>query len=437
MPDERGNMQLRKTITLWKGLALAVSTVIGSGLLGLPGMSLETGSLHAAAGGWMLISVMVVPLVYIFACLGLRFTSSAGLSKYAQASVGDWGSHAVTAVLCGTFVIGIPVLAWIGGAYTQTMCGLPDGSIVWLAMAILFLSTMCNLLGVAVVNWINTASLMALFVMSGVIVLSNGPLFIKGLHVFGETLAGKGHLSYFDLWRTSALLFWAFIGWENLSFNLEEFKNPSKTIPRVYWLSFTVVMTLYLALSVTTVGAQASGFSVQGESGLASLVRQTPLGVLQTVIMILVIAANACAWIMGASRLYYAAGRDGILPSMLGRLTNRGIPLNSLLASLAIYAVVLWESHALGLSASHLVLAVSQNFLVLYVLSVFAYWKTESRPRRWIIASLCFLSCGFLLSGFNGWIAYPASLLGVGYWNYRRKRHLRVSDIRTRCDGRQ
>ncbi len=422
MSDESGNAELRKTITLWKGLALAVSTVIGSGLLGLPGMVLETGNPHAAAGGWVLISIMVVPLIYIFAYLGLRFTSSAGLSRYVQASVGDWGSHAVTAVLCGTFIVGIPVLAWIGGAYAQTMCGLPEGSIVWLGLAILVLSTACNLLGVAVVNWVNTASLVGLFLMIGVIVLSNVPLFDRGLHVFGETLVGKERLSYVDLWRASALLFWAFIGWENLSFDLEEFKDPAKTIPRVYWLSFVVVIALYLAVSITSVGAQGSGFSVKGASGLASLVRRTPLGSLQIVIMILVIAANACAWIMGASRLYYAAGKDRILPSFLGRLTNKGVPLNSLLLSLTIYVAVLWEANSLGLSASHLVLAVSQNFLVLYVFSIFAYWKTEHRRRRWIIAVLCLLSCGFLLSGFNIWIVYPLSLLGIGYWNYRRKK---------------
>ena len=37
MHDLKSPAQLQKTITLWKGLALAVSTVIGSGLLGLPG----------------------------------------------------------------------------------------------------------------------------------------------------------------------------------------------------------------------------------------------------------------------------------------------------------------------------------------------------------------------------------------------------------------
>jgi amino acid transporter len=420
MHDRQSPVQLQKTITFWKGLALAVSTVIGSGLLGLPGMALEVGNVHSVAGGWLLISVTLIPLVYIFAYLGLTFTSSAGLSKYAQVSIGDWGGHAVTAVLCGTFVVGIPVLALIGGAYAQNMCGLSENAVYGFAIGILILSTCCNLLGVAVLSWINMASLLALIAMTVVIVLSNASFFVIGLNAFGETLSGKVHLDYIDLWRTAALLFWAFIGWENLSFSMEEFKNPSKTIPGVYWVSFVMVIALYLALSMTSIGADVSGVSVRGASGLASLVNRTSIGSLQVVIMVIVITANACAWVMGASRLYFASGRDGILPSIIGKLTGNGIPLNSLLLSLVIYSAVILAVYHLKLPPSSLVLIVSQNFLILYVLSIFAYWKTEMRRRRWLVTLLGFVSCGFLLSGFSWWIIYPVFLLGVGYCNYRR-----------------
>lgn len=420
MPDRQNPVHLKKTITFWKGLALAVSTVIGSGLLGLPGMALEIGNVHTVAGGWLLISVMLIPLVYIFTYLGLTFTSSAGLSKYAQVSLGDWGGHAVTAVLCGTFVVGIPVLAIIGGAYAQNICGLSGNALYWVAIAILIVATGFNLLGVAAVNWINIASLIALIVVTVLIVLSNGPFFIIGLHVFGETLGGKGSLNYADLWRTAALLFWAFIGWENLSFSMEEFKNPSKTIPAVYWVSFVLVILLYMALTITSIGAEVSGVSVRGASGLSSLVGRTAIGSLQVLVMVIVITANACAWVMGASRLYYASGRDGILPAIIGKLTIKGIPLNSLLLSLAIYSAVILAAGYLKLPAANMVLVVSQNFLVLYLLSIFAYWKTDRRGRRWLVTLLGLLSCGFLLSGFNWWIMYPAFLLGTGYCNYRR-----------------
>jgi amino acid transporter len=420
MIDRRETEQLKKAITLWNGLALAVSMVIGSGLLGLPGLALEIGNVYTAAGGWLLISIMILPLVYIFSYLGMKFTSSAGLAKYAQISIGDWGNHAMTAVLCGTFIVGIPVLALIGGAYIQRMFGFPANTVCSIAIGILAASTLFNLLGFSAVNIMDIASLSILVIMTLLIVVSNGPFFMAGIHVFGETLRENDHLNYCDLWRTSALLFWAFIGWENLSFSLEEFKAPSRTIPCVYWFSLIIVIALYLALSITSIGAQYSGVPTKGASGLASLVERTPIGTLQMAMMIVVITANACAWVMGASRLYYASGRDGILPSVLGKLTSESIPLNSLVLSFVIYALVIVIADYLAFTVVHLVLIVNQNFLVLYVVTIFAYWKTEKRTRRWSITVLGLLSCAFLLSGFSWWILYPILLMGIGYWNYNR-----------------
>ena len=45
--------ELKKTISIWKGTALAVCTVIGSGLLGLPGMTLETGNIQRCGARYL------------------------------------------------------------------------------------------------------------------------------------------------------------------------------------------------------------------------------------------------------------------------------------------------------------------------------------------------------------------------------------------------
>jgi amino acid transporter len=418
--------ELKKTITVWKGIALAVCIVIGSGLLGLPGMTLEIGNVYSVAGGWLLITLAVIPLIYIFSRLGLRFTSAAGLSKYAETAVGPWGGYAVSAVLCGTFIIGIPAIAWIGGAYVQKLFGLPQNSICILAIGILVVATSINLMGVKAVNLINTCSLIALAAMMMSIIISNRLFFDKGLQVFGQTLFSGSRVNFNDLWKIATLLFWAFMGWENLSFSLEEFKNPEKSIPRVYWLSFIVVVCLYFGLTITSLGAEASGVSVKGASGLASLVTNSPLGVFQLLIMVLVIPANANAWIFGASRLYYSAGRSGILPGFLGCLSTNDMPLNSLISSLLVYITVTLGAYLFNIPLTTLVLLVNQNFLVLYIFSIYAYWKMEKNNRRWVVTFLATISCVFLLAGFSWWIIYPGILLIIGYIRYYHRTGNRV-----------
>jgi len=412
--------ELKKTITLWKGVALAVCTVIGSGLLGLPGLTLEVGSVHSVACGWLLIAVAVIPLIAVFSRLGLRFTSAAGLSRYAEEAVGPWGRHAVAMVLCGTYLIGIPAMAFIGGAYVQRLFGLSPGSVCGLAVAMLAVATAINLMGVRAVNLINLASLGALALMMLLIVVSHLAYFGKGVAVFAETVCSTTDVDFNDVWRIAMLLFWAFAGWENLSFSLEEFKRPEKSIPRVYWLSFVAVVCLYFGLTITSIGAEASGVSVKGASGLAALMADSPLGIIQLLVLVLVIPANLNAWMFGASRLYFSSGQAGILPAFWGRLTPAGLPLNCLVGSLAVYVAVTLVTFFASVPLATLVLLVNQNGLVLYTFSIFAYWKTERGVCRWVVTALASVSCVFLLLGFSWWIVFTLSLLTLGYVNYRR-----------------
>lgn len=409
--------ELKKSISLWQGTALAVSMVVGSGLLGLPGLALQAGSPRDAAFGWLLTIIAAIPLIAIFARLGRRFASSAGLSRYAEEALGSWGSYAVTAVLSGTFTIGIPALALIGAAYAGSILQAP-GSVPWIAAGMLVLSTGFNVLGVRLANWVNTVAVVALMGLVVFIVFFN----LSDLAAGADLLVSvpDTSLSYPTLWGIAALLFWAFLGWENLSFGLEEFEEAERNIPRVYWFSFALVAVLYFALALTSVGAQATGVSVEGAAGLTSLLAGTPLQAGVVVVMVLVILANANAWVFGASRLVYSAGRDGILPEALDRVNRDGIPVVSLLTLLGFYIVVIAGMSITGISLSLPILLVSQNFLVLYAITIYAYWRLEGGWRRWVVGPLAVISCGFLLSGFSWWIAYPLGLIALGYVGYRR-----------------
>src|SRR5437660_1272985 len=117
--------ELKKSLTVGRGVAWAVSMVVGSGLLGLPGLALEAGGPAGACLGWLATTLVSLPLVHIFAKLGLKFTSSAGIARYAQAAAGEWAGYAATAVLAGTFMICIPVGTLIGAAYLQRLLHLP------------------------------------------------------------------------------------------------------------------------------------------------------------------------------------------------------------------------------------------------------------------------------------------------------------------------
>jgi len=137
-------VKLKSSLSVFQRIVMAVSLVIGSGRLGLPGLALEAGGIAAASAGWVVTTVASLPFIFILTRLGLHFRSSAGLAHYAEAGVGRWASSGVVAVLVGTFAIGIPALAIIEGAYAQRLFGPEMHHQYWLALCRLRTGDYCQ-----------------------------------------------------------------------------------------------------------------------------------------------------------------------------------------------------------------------------------------------------------------------------------------------------
>lgn len=414
-------MELKKTISLWQGVALAVGMVVGSGLLGLPGMAIETVGADTAIVGWFLIILLLAPMIALFVKLGVAYSESAGLSKYAEVALGPWAGSSVTALLCGTFTIGIPALAMIGGAYACELFGIPLNPGMFIVAAVVLLSsTLLNILGVQVASIINSASLYLILILIALLVVINLDFASAGVASLSSELGNAANWDIATIWTISALLFWAFLGWENMSFGLEEFRNPKRTIPMVYWLSFGLVALIYFVLAIVATGAAKSGINVNGIGGLEGLITEPFLRIPLLATMVFVIVANGNSWVFGASRLIYSGGSAGILPRFLGKLDNNSIPRNSLIALCAFYMIFITVAATFDIKVSDMVLLVSQNFIVLYAVSIIAFFKTvKLSVLNVLIGLISTASCLFLLSGFSLLLLYPAALMTLGFVTWR------------------
>jgi amino acid efflux transporter len=413
-------MELKKIITVPKGIAIAVSMVIGSGLFGLPGLAIEVGGPYMALISWIGISLLMLPMIILFSELGVRYSSSAGLAQYAEVALGNWARSGVTAVLCGTFTIGIPALTIIGSAYICKFVGLEETHYMYpLAILFLGLTTVMNIAGVKITSYVNSVSMYLLFALIAAFIFLNLDAFRTGLKTAAEIHISQVNLP--RLWPTAALLFWAFLGWENMSFGLEEFKNPKRNITLVYCLSFALVVLIYLALAFTVTGAQLNGVNMEGAGSLTSLLKSSSLFIPLMLVMILVKIANSNAWVFGASRLIYASGKSGILPAFLSKLDKNGIPRNSLIALCLFYISFVSAMYIYSIPLVTVVMLVSQNFLILYLVSIIAYFKVVPKTiYHMTIFVFASLSCLFLLTGFSFWLLYPISLLGLGYFRSKK-----------------
>jgi amino acid transporter len=414
--------KLQKNIGIFSGIGIAVGMVVGSGLFGLPGLAIDIAGPAVSLYGWIAIIFVTFPMIYIFIKLGTKFPKAAGLSKYAEISFGPWGSYGVTAVLSGTFTVGIPALAMIGGAYLAKLLGIDDSFTYIFAILFLFVATTVNLYGVNMASWINTISLIFIFLLIGLLIVLHPDYLVAGKDIL---ISSNQEVDYRKLWTVMALLFWAFLGWENLSFGLEEFKNPNRSIPIVYWGSFFIISIFYFLLAMLSSGATSLGVNISGISSISALLEESQIiGKFLIFFMVMVILANANSWVFGASRLIYSAGESNILPSSLGKLNGRSIPANSLVSLFFFYTLFIIFIWLLKIDISKIIMIVSQNFLILYLASIIAFAKLFKGVLDYIVLGLSGVIVIFFLSGFGMALIYPIALLTLGYMVY--KKHERV-----------
>lgn len=408
-------MELKKSMSVPQGVVLAICTIIGSGLLGLPGLAIEAGGGAAAALAWPLTMLISVPLVIIFLSLSLEVQSSGGVASYAALALGKWAETAVSLIFAFTFMLCIPIGTYMGCIYLQKILGLQDGAALWLAIGVLTLSTAVNLVGLRPASWINIASALSLVLLVVLIVAGQPQLLGIGLRAYGTYFADWQSVSIPSLWTVSAILFWAFLGWENLSFGSGEVAGGSRAIKSIFLFGFILVTAIYAALAIVAAGAEASGLNVHGVSGLLSLVEGSPVAGLVYGLITLVVLANVNAWVFAASRLIYATGRSRTLPSILGTLAPNGMPRNSLIAMLAVYIVLCTALHGGVFTVTEGLMLANQNFITIYLAVILCYFRYNRSLFSRFVGIAATLSSGFLVAGFGWTLILPILLALVGF----------------------
>lgn len=415
-------MSLKKSMSIPQGVVLAVCTIIGSGLLGLPGLATQAGGAAAAALAWPLTMLISLPLVIIFLSLSLRVQSSGGVARYAALALGNWAETAVSLIFAVTFMLCIPIGTYMGCIYLQKIFGLPESAVIWLALGVVGLSTVVNFFGLRPASWINVASALSLVFLVVLIVASKPDLLISGAQSYQNYVSSIEDISLSSLWTVTAILFWAFLGWENLSFGTEEVAGGERAIKAIFALGFVLVTSIYSALAVVAAGAEATGFNIHGVSGLLSLLDGSPFAVIAYPLIVLVVLANVNAWVFAASRLIFSASRARVLPAFLGHLSENGMPRRSLGFMLLAYVVICTALHFGLFTITEGLMLANQNFIVIYVAVILCYFRLNRDPASRFVALLAVLSSFFLIAGFGWTLLIPMSLTIAGYYlDLRRK----------------
>ncbi len=127
----------------------------------------------------------------------------------------------------------------------------------------------------------------------------------------------------------SALMFVAYTGYGRIATLGEEVANPRYTIPRAIILSMILIVTIYLAVALTSLqilGSEAFGQTVEGEAAPLMAVAQAlqipGLGLIVSIAAITAMLGVLLNLILGISRVILAMARRRDLPKKLSEIRS-------------------------------------------------------------------------------------------------------------------
>jgi APA family basic amino acid/polyamine antiporter len=308
-PDAHGGHKLHRTLGLRNLVGFGVGSAVGVSLF------VQTGPEAAIhAGPAVALSFVLASLACLFAAL--CYAEFAGLVpvcgsaySYAYATMGEG-------------------VAWMIG-WCLLLEYLMSGSLVAIGWSGYFTSTLGSF-GINLPAAFTGAPLsvvVGLKVLAILAVIIGAAPFIHfaNWHPFIPPNDGiTGHFGVSGVMRSAGILFFAYVGFDSISTLGQETRNPQKTIPLALMLSLAVCVSLYVGVAMVMTGiadyhtlnvADPIAQALRAQGGKLAWARWCV-----SVVAVFGLISVLLVTLLGQVRIFYAMGRDGLLPAAFARV---------------------------------------------------------------------------------------------------------------------
>lgn len=428
--ERRDDEPLLRQLTAWGIWLLAVNSMIGAGIFGVPAGA------AALTGPWSPLvflgcGLLLAAVLLCLAEVASHFRGTGGPIVYLRTAFGPmagfqagWAFYLarVTAFAANLNLL-VATLAFFWPAAGEGM------------MRVVLLALL-----VAAMAWVNIIGARTAMRSIGIItVLKFLPLLLLvavGLAWIdpGSLLPERSALpTALDFGTAALLVIYAFVGWENALVPAGETRNPARAMPRGLFWALGLVTLLYVLIQTVSL-AVLPGLA-ESERPLVDVgaVLFGPAGaILITVGVIISVGGNLTGAMFTAPRLTYALGREGALPAWVStvhplyRTPARSILLFAVVSFLlAAYGTFIWLAAMSSLVRVGIYMACIAAMPRLR--RAFPEAEGFRVPFGWSIPVGAFLVCGLLLSQVE-WLSLLVTavvlLIGAAIFLWTRARRV-------------
>ena len=345
-------------------VALYMSSVLGSGVLVLPGLAAQIAG-PASLVAWVALSIISYPLAYTFASLSARRPESGGVYSFARESLGPGAASAVGWLFILWYVTGAPVVTVIAASYLAYAFPLTRTEIFLIAGLLTLGAFLVNYRGIVVSSRVQLAVIVAIVGLLITAVVASAP------SVTPTNFTPFFPNGYVPIGVSAALIFWSYLGYENVSNVAEELKNPERDFHRSILFSVIVIGLLYISVAVATVGTRA--YAAAGSIAPFAVMLSNALGIYGAVgtaiLAVIIIFGTVNAYTTGISRVIYATAKDRGLPRLLDRINIKTqVPDRSLMLLLGLSWITLLLFYVFSVDLETELLIPSGAAILVYII---------------------------------------------------------------------
>ena len=332
------------------------------GMTGAGPVAMLLGNGAATPGAYLAVGLTLLVFSVGYAAMSSKVTNAGAFFAFVGKGLGPKaGVASAYASIIGYVTIQLAIYGFFGLVISLTAAGF-GLSLPWWAWALIswvvvtLLSLLSVDIGAKVLGVLLSVELLALIITALAILGNGGPEPIDFNASFNPALVFAGGFAG-TAGIALAFAFASFIGFEATAIYGEESKNPKRDVPRATYWAIGIISGLFALVSFAMVvgmgSTQLIDQVIERSTGLAdpaavlfSLAAEYVSPELVLVMAILVITslfAGLLAFQNAAARYFFAMGRGGVMPSMLGETNKAGAPQNgALLTSIIAGAVIVF-----------------------------------------------------------------------------------------------
>lgn len=309
---------------LKRQLGLFQATMYGVGLILGAGIYVLIGEAAGIAGNTVWMSFIIGAIIATFT--GLSYAELASMYPKAAAEyvyVRNAFKNNFVAFIIGWLIIFTAIVSastvalGFGGYFT----GFSGSPIVISAILLVIALSLVNFCGIKESSWMNVV-----FTIIEVV----GLAFIIYI---GFTFTGAEPVNYFEnpagfsgIFAAVALIFFAYIGFENIANIAEETRNPTRILPRALVLSVSITGVIYILVSIAAVSVlpwQELGESLAPLADIAGRALGSEAKFSLAIIALFATTNTVLILLVAGSRILYGMAKQHSLPSFFAGIHRK------------------------------------------------------------------------------------------------------------------